>query len=474
MRWPQGRLLAVVFSGLAACHSNTPAVDAAVDAGPSDLGVVDAGQPPRWPRTLAPASVMAPSPGRWLRTIIHAHSVHSHDACDGNPYVDGGPNEPCLQSFRRALCTVKIDTVFLTEHAERISMVPFTTVLQMRDGDEPIIEGGQTVGSRIRCDDGHRVMILPGAENELMPIGLRRHPTEIEGSLERAYHDDGAAGAARFREAGALIAVPHCEQQTRDQLRGTNPDVIESYNIHANLDPRIADRVLGLPLGQILPDTIAFSQAARGLDPEWMFLAIFRENHLDLAHWAAFAAEGRRYVAVGGSDVHENSFPAIFPDGERGDSYRRVLRWYSNFVRVDGEVTRESMMAGVAAGRLYTVFEAYGTPEGFGLTAGEATVGDTVMLARQPQFQVTVPRVYGLDPSLPRPDVRVRLLKAELNGTWRELAASAETLRFTPTEPGAYRAEALITPHHARPYIPRMERLIREVPWVYSNVMRVE
>ncbi len=28
-----------------------------------------------------------------------------------------------------------------------------------------------------------------------------------------------------------------------------------------------------------------------------------------------------------GTDAHENSFPIMLRDGERGDSYRRLLRW---------------------------------------------------------------------------------------------------------------------------------------------------
>jgi len=483
-----------LMAGALGCTTADPSPqDAGTDAGTdlgTDLGVVappeDAGPPPpRWPRTLPPATAMAPgdTSGRWLRSIIHAHSVHSHDACDGNPYVDGGPNEPCLQSFRRALCDTRIDVVFLTEHAERIALVPFETVMQMRDGDEPILEDGALVGYRIACASGHRVMVIPGAENELMPLGLRRHPDLRDNSLNRAYHEDGSAGARRFRQAGALVAVPHCEQRTRAELDEIAPDVIEIYNIHANLDPRIAGAALNLDLGPLLRDTISFSQAARGLDPEWMFLAIFRENHVDLAHWAAFAARGQQVAGIAASDAHENSFPGIFPDGERGDSYRRIFRWFSNAIRVTGPVTRTSVMASLAAGRVNAVFEAYGTPVGFALTAqtglgdgGAAEVfgvGDTVSRATGVTLRVSVPTVFELDPSLPRPTVRVRLLRAELDGRWTEVAAGSEAIAHTVTQAGAYRAEALITPQHALPYLPRFERLVREVPWVYSNVVRV-
>lgn len=105
--------------------------------------------------------------------------------------------------------------------------------------------------------------------------------------------------------------------------------------------------------------------------------------------------------------------------------------------------------------------EAWGTPQGFSFAHEDGAL------------RVGVPSVHALDPSLPLPEVRVRILRAGADATWREVAAGREALSYTPTRPGAYRAEALITPHHARPYLPGMERLIREVPWVYSNAIAV-
>lgn len=399
--------------------------------------------------------------GRWLRVVVHAHSVQSSDACDGRPYVDGAPNEPCLQSFRSAACATRLDAVFLTEHANRMASVRFEDTLQLREGDEPLREDGALVGYRIACAGGHRVMVIPGAENELMPVGLTRHPTPVEGSLERAYRAGGARGARLFREAGALVAVAHPESFGRARLRAVAPDLIEVYNIHANVDPAIAVPTLGIDLDRLRADVLRFADPRADLDPEWGFLAIFRENRPDLAHWAALASEGRAVTAFAGSDAHENHFPMLFPDGERGDSYRRIFRWYANAVRIDGEVSRRSVLRALAGPDVWAVLEAWGTPQGFSFASdgGTLTVG--------------VPRVFGLDPALPRPAVRVRLLRAGANATWEEVAAGTEALAYAPTRPGAYRAEALITPHHARPYLPGMERLVREVPWVYSNALTV-
>lgn len=464
------------------CTASVPPT--APDAAANDLGAADApGEdvppPPPWPRDLAPARVMGEARGhRAARAIVHAHSVHSHDACDGRPYLDGGPNEPCLQSFRAALCRTRVDVIFLTEHDGLMATVPFETVLPLRPGDEPVMEGGQLVGSRIGCPGGHRVLLLPGAENDLMPLALRRHPDPLGGSLAAAYNADDPAAVRRFREAGALVAIPHVEQRSIERLRELEPDVLEVYNIHANLDPRIAGPFLGINIGPALADLLRFQRAGTAPDPEMLFMAFFQESGNDLRKWATLLAEGRRIPGVAASDAHENVLPMPLADGERGDSYRRVFRWFSNELWVRGELTRESALDALRESRVFVAFEAFGTPAGFGYTAQAAgrvrEMGEEVPLADAPVLRVTRPRVDALDPALPAPDVRLRLLRAERSGDWTEVAAApAGDLGFTPTTPGAYRAEALITPHHVRPYLRGLERLVREVPWVYSSPIYV-
>ncbi len=485
-------LAAALALGCDSSTTPTPTPDAgqvndlgAVDAGPlvdveelPDVVLPDVPAPPTWPRELVSARVMGEARGyRTMRAIIHSHSVHSHDACDGNPYVDGGPNEPCLQSWRRAMCRSNLDVIFLTEHDDLMATVPFETVLQMRPGDVPLMEDGQVVGSSIGCPDGHRVMLLPGAENPLMPLALRRHPDPVEGSLSRSYDADGPEAAARFRAAGALVAIPHVEQVSIEHLREVQPDVIEIYNVHANLDPRIAGPHLGFNVGPALADILQF-QRRPSLDPEFLFLTWFTENNNDLRKWATLLAEGRRIPGIAASDAHENVLPVPLGDGERGDSYRRVFRWFSNELLVQGELTRASALEALRQSRLFVAFEAYGTPVGFSYTAtsGSAVseIGSEVMLAGAPVLRVTRPTVNNLNPTLPVPTTRLRLLRAQVSGEWTEVAA-ADTgdLSFTPTTAGVYRAEVRITPNHARPYLPGLERLIREVVWIYSSPIYV-
>lgn len=486
-------LPSLLLLGLLGCTSSPSApVDAAAnivsDLGASDVVdattpedakvAPDAPAPPPWPHELPSARVMGEARGlRAARAIIHAHSVHSHDACDGQPYVDGGVNEPCLTRFRRSVCAARIDVVFLTEHSGHMAEGSFERVMQLRAGDEPLMEDGALVGYRIACPGGHRTMILPGAENALMPLGLRRHPDPIEGDLDRAYDASDLAGVQRFRAAGALVAIPHVEQRDLATLRALQPDVLEIYNVHANIAPNISIPHLGYNPGPALVDLLRFRSTPE-LEPDMAFLTFFQESQNDLQKWATLLAEGRRIPGIAASDAHENAIPAILGDGERGDSYRRIFRFFSNELLVRGDLTRESAMEALREGRVFVAFEAFGTPAGFSYTAraGDAVsdIGARVSLASQPTLEAVAPAVHELAAGLPRPTVRVRILRAETDGRWTEVASGAERASFRPTTAGAYRAEVRILPDHVRPYLPGMERLVREVPWVYASAIYVE
>lgn len=452
-------------------------MDAALEAS-SPEAAVDASTLPPWPHDLPPAAMLSSQRGyRAVRAIVHSHSVHSHDACDGNPYVDGGPNEPCLQDFRSGACRANLDVIFLTEHAGLMAEGPFERVLQQRAGDEPVMESGRLVGYRIPCPDGHRVLVLPGAENELMPLALTQHPQGTAGeSLNTLYHANDAAGVARFRAAGAIVAVAHTEQRTVEELRALSPDLMEVYNVHANLDPRIATPYLMIDPGEFVNELTAFLARTNRLEADLVPMVFFRENTVDLNNWSALLAEGRTLPAAGGSDVHQNAIPGLLFDGERGDSYRRIFRYFANMLLVQGEVTRSSALEALRGGRFFVGFEAWGSPQGFDwfAQAGSAVTeaGGTVMLSAQPQLRVTLPRVFQLSAMLPSPMVRARILRATPTG-WVEVAAGTTDLTFTPTMAGAYRAEVRIVPNHAAPYLPRHEALVRDLVWVYSQALYV-
>jgi hypothetical protein len=489
-----------IWVGIAGCHRS-----ASTDAGPDgsqetrrdvgseaepprdvalEAGALDDGGPalPPWPRELPAARVWGEAGGRRAaRVIVHAHSVHSHDACDNAPYIDGGVNEPCLVSLRTALCHTRVDAVFLTEHAALLAQGPFERSMQLRPGDAEETEDGARVAYSFACPDAHRVLVIPGAENELMPLALRAHPQPLSGrTLEETYRSASLDAVARFRGAGGFVVLSHAEQKSVDLARSLRPDGTELYNVHANLDPRIAGPFLGVDIGEFFVDVPRFTNEAFRTEPDLLFLGLFRENVPDLVRWSALWRDGQRVVGLAGSDAHENAIPRRLSDGERGDSYRRIFRWFSNELMVEGPFTRRSLLAALAASRARVRFEAWGVAEGFRWTLATAdgdggrdervADGERASLAERVTLEVVAPTVHALDPSLPAPAIRVSILRA--NGDdptgWTEVASDARLARHTPLSPGVFRAEARITPHHAGPYLPRLERYVREVPWIYS------
>jgi hypothetical protein len=76
------------------------------------------------------------------------------------------------------------------------------------------------------------------------------------------------------------------------------------------------------------------------------------------------------------------------------------------------------------------------------------------------------------------PAIRGRILRAEPDGSWTELASSRQDIRL-PVGPGTYRAEVRQVPHHLRPWLGDKpdydipDKLIRELPWIYANPITV-
>jgi len=105
-------VILLVVLPLAGCtESSAPP---AADAGP--------------PEDTAPARPPADEVRGWLSvpTGLHVHSVHSHDACDDEPWIDGEPNAECTDDLRRGACVAGLRAVFLSDHASSMSEVPFS------------------------------------------------------------------------------------------------------------------------------------------------------------------------------------------------------------------------------------------------------------------------------------------------------------------------------------------------------------
>src|SRR5690606_23831422 len=136
---------------------------------------------------------------REVRAIMHLHSHHSHDACDGEPQPDGVPDEDCLADLRAGLCTPRIDGALMSDHPTHATEAPFEDLLLIRGMDEPILgEKGTPIASWLKCPDGHKVLVMPGIESSsMMPFGLEEHVPD-------GYGTSTPASFAAIKAAGGL------------------------------------------------------------------------------------------------------------------------------------------------------------------------------------------------------------------------------------------------------------------------------
>jgi len=440
---------------------------------------------PAWVKTLPEASDM----GTWrglipTRGIVHLHSPYSHDACDGNPRAtDGTPNEPCLADLRAALCDTRIDFAALTDHDASMADEEFTTLFSMRDDDTPVMNGsGEQIASRMTCANGHVVTFTVGGENELMPIMLERHVAAATvPERHDIYNASDAAATDAYRAAGGLAWVAHTESKTLDELRIS--DGIEVYNLHANLDPDIRKDYLGLDSGGAIQAAAEFADTNPGHpEPDLALLAFLTPNQPAIDAWQTLLGEGRHVPVTAGSDAHENAIPIPLADGERGDSYRRVLRWFGNIALVADPTDPLQVKDAVSRGRLFALFEVLGTPAGFDIHATNASgtfeLGDSIPVADGADLSISIPTVRDLDPGLPVPTITARVLRIAPGGTVTEVASADDLPELTVhlSDPGAYRVEITIVPRHLGPYLGDLGPGAAEVelPWIYASPIYVE
>jgi hypothetical protein len=426
------------------------------DAGPAPDAPDAATALPAWDKGLPPATVMGAHRGLTpARGIVHLHSPYSHDACDGMPRdADGVPDEPCLQDLRAGLCATHIDFAALTDHDDTMADEDFVTLFSMRAGDEAVMRGADQIASRLHCADGHVVTITVGGENDLMPIMLDHHVPGTVPERHATYNGTDVAAAQAFRDAGGLLWLAHTESQPIDRIRALGPDGIEVYNLHANLDPDIRRDYLGLPAAGAIEEAVEFADTQPGHpEPDLALIGFFTPNQPALDTWHALLAEGRHVPITAGTDAHENALPIMMADGERGDSYRRTMRWFGNIALVADPSDIDQIQAALAAGRNFTVFELFGTPEGFDVHAGAVELGGTVAATDGATLTVDVPTVRGLDPSLPAPTITAKIVRIPPGGAPAIVAEGPTQLALPLDAPGAYRVEVDIIPAHLGPYL---------------------
>ncbi|MGH7550821.1 MAG: hypothetical protein ACREK3_08760 [Gemmatimonadota bacterium] len=436
---------------------------------------------PAWPDTLPAAAAFGdPRALTPRRAIIHVHSVYSHDACDEGAQDEAGrTNEACLERFREALCAARVDAAFLTEHDRWLVRADsLAEALLIRAGDTPVTADGRLVANRLPCG----TLLFAGAENVLMPVGFDSLPDGSRDERRDFYDAQDRHAADRFRRFGAVVLLSHPEDLPLERVAELNPDGIEIYNPHSNFAPKHRE-AQGLSRLGGFAGLVPFVLRLTSAHPDLALLAIFHSNHEAVDRWDALLARGM-VVGFGASDAHENSLPIALADGERGDSYSRMLPWVTNVLLTTpgaadagGATDARAIEQALRRGRLYTVIEAWGTPSGFDfhLRGPEGTVemGETIEFRPGQRIVVVSPTVFGRPSELPEPKIRLRLYRIDGQGR-RILVDTRQPIDVAVPGPGAYRVEVGIVPHHLTPYLGETaNRYLREVPWIYSNPIRV-
>jgi hypothetical protein len=420
---------------------------------------------------------------RELRGLIHAHSPYSHDACDNEPFdKDGKINQACWEDFRRDFCQVRHDFVFLTDHPTHFAEHEFPDVLlyDKARGDQLYNDkSGQAFANQAFCQGFRPQLIFAGAESsESMPTGLHGHVGNQQ-DRQRFYNEQSKEAFDKLHDTGAVILYAHTENRSDADILDFPLDGFEMYNLHANLMTRLADAV-----------AIAGVLLAEGetMHPDLAMLGIVYEDPIYLTRWASVLSQGAKRVTTMGSDCHRNSLPMLLADGERVDSYRRMMGWFSNHLLVtpqaDGSVQPEALQAALKNRRLYGVFEVLGYPEGFDFVASKQAgdqqtvyeMGDVVPLSGGVTLQVRVPTVARLDPAVTAPELETRILKATATG-WQEVALhkGQGVLQVAVKEPGAYRAEVRLKAKHLLNWLGSKPDLAdKQLVWIYANALYVQ
>ena len=423
----------------------------------SALLVDTAPQPVDWSMQAVRLADTVSPPGdglQWSRSIVHLHSPWSHDACDGEGYVDGVFDTSCLDDMRRGLCEAAIDTAWLTDHPAYAALPDWDELISAQDGDELVEQDGRTVGVRFTCDDGSTTLLRPGYEDMLMPVGLEVHVADDAETRDDLLNRADQEAVDAMVAAGGLVLQAHTEERDRETLyerQAVGLSGVEVFNLHAMVDPTNREQYLGLdPIGWV-SDAAPFLDPETIAEPDLVFLPIVQDQQVSLDHFDALAAT-RHTVAVAGTDAHRNSLPSLMADGERIDSYRRMMRWFSNWVVTPGDAP-DQLDAALAAGHSYVVFDVFGAPDGLGFEAtDEGVLASCVSLARQsPQ---------GSD----APEIGYEILKDGV------LWASGCGEAHATDGPGVYRLRVTIVPHHLGDFLPDEQGdWMRAFTWALSN-----
>jgi hypothetical protein len=404
------------------------------------------------------------------RAVFHVHSPYSHDACDGEGYVDGVMDTSCEADLRAALCTDRYDAAFITDHPDYGDTQPFASLFHAHDGDEWVYDdAGKPYALNIPCEDGHIVQWRAGFEDDLMPVSLHDHVDPDPTTRHELLNASTADATAAIQAAGGYVFIAHTEQRALadlETLQDLGLHSIEAFNVHAMFSPEIRVSALGLDPTGWASDIGPFTMQGATGQPDLLFLAVHQEQPPSIANWDGLLQRGPM-MATGGADSHQNVLPLMLSDGERVDSYRRGLRWFTTILQAKGTSAADIDEA-VAARRAFVAFEALGTPTGLDvhLQAEDGAVYEMGANAPTGTLTVTCPTLADGSPhGSAAPEISVIVYKD--GAPWQTECGSWQVDR------GVYRVRVDIVPHHLEPFLGGSQTLIKSYPWVYSGAIRV-
>jgi len=315
-----------------------------------------------------------------------------------------------------------------------------------------------------------------GVESTPTPLGLEEHVPGDAQARRSTYSRSDPGVVNLYRNNGADVIITHSESVPLDKIRELKVDGMEIYNMHSNIDPEIREDFLGQDPVSFMTDLALFLDTSEDAPhPDLAFLAFFSENQNDIDKWHTLLLE-QKITGIAGTDSHQNTFKMPMRDGERGDSYRRMMKWFSNHLLVQDDSDMAYKEA-LKSGRAYIAFEAFGMPVGFDFYA-EDTNSNTYEMGSEATSGVNliakIPRIYGAGSFEEGPEIKMRLIRIT-EGNVTEVESGSEDIELREAPPGVYRVEVRIIPWHLKKWLgTNPDIFMKEYVWIYSNPIYVK
>lgn len=421
---------------------------------------------------------------RAARVITHDHSPYSWDACDYTRQSDSGSlNQDCLNHLRAAMCENHADFVFLSDHPDNMANHEISDLLLLQNGDTLTDSDGlPSVNQMKPCSDGFSPSYAVGYENSngLMALGMTQHldpSVTVRGDLYT--QQTLAVRNQLIQQADALVVIPHTESQTISAIEAVQPDAIEIYNIHANVDPKIRMNYLGLN-----PFSAVISIASYAIDPyhqtnaDFAFMSFYQIAPVYFNKWNQLISDQYFVTGLAGTDAHENIPGLTDSNGERLDSHRRMMRFASNYVMVNS-MDVDTVKTAIRSGRTSFVVEGLAVPSGmdYYATGGSSVyeIGQSVSLSSSNGSVVLTAKMPSIQGGIPEgaqnPNIRMELRQVLTGGNDQVVASSnSGDMSYTVNQPGAFRVQVYIVPKHLKIYLGSMSSLADlEFSWIVTN-----